>query len=220
MKPLWSARGRPPKERPEWLTWEGLKAWARGEEVKAQHTARSQDLYALEERTGIEIDPASWSAKESLIYTTRKIRLKRGIAFYAEVVLPEEKEALLPGETAEPWGGERHYVRMSRVRAVEWPHAQGGNITLALLTPAFCGGWRPRALAGAALAAAAVDGPFSVSGWDFANGGPKPARFGIDAGSVFLLEGGGVLPESLTDSSEDALAGYGMYVKGTWNYVE
>ena len=132
--PLWTPGGRPPKERPQFLDWAGLRAYLWGEEIEKDHLRRAEDLFEMEDRTGIEIDAERWAAAESRIYAVRTLRLRRGVTFYGEVEVPEEGEALVPEEAAVPWGGERHYVRLRRVPPVAWPAASGRQQTLVLYT--------------------------------------------------------------------------------------
>lgn len=180
-------------------------------------------LYCLEERTGITIDPTSQSAAESLIYSTRAIRLQQSVAFYGEVDLPHQQAAWFDSEQAISWGGERHHVIVRRVQPVKWPEAPTSpRTTVLLLAPAFFSPvpWRPATFEAGSLRAAAVSGPFAVSGWDLARRGPKPTRFGVAAGSVYFLEGAPPPPGRLLASGEDEMIGYGLFVKGTWNYAE
>lgn len=220
MLPLWREGKRSGKDRHEFLDWAGLRAYLNDARIAPDSLRRSSDLYLLEERTGIGIDPATWAAKDELIYTTRSLRLKRGVAFYGEVTLPDPAAELWPEECVAPWGGERHHVRVTRVRPVSWPEMAGSARTALLLaSPAPQSGWLPGAVeAAGVLRAAAVDGPFAVSGWDYANGGPKPTRFGVEAGSVYLVEGNGA-PPTLAGEPEDGRCGYGFYLKGTWAYA-
>jgi CRISPR-associated protein Cmr3 len=221
MLPLWLKRGRPEKARPAWLSFEGLRAYLEGRQVEAPHLPPADSLYRLEERTGIQVEAVRQSAEEGLIYTTRNLRLQKNVAFYGEMELPPEKANVFDGEQVMSWGGERHHVVVHKAGPVRWPRAvDGARSLLLLIAPAFFAArWRPDNLPEGALRAAAVEGPFVVSGWDLAAGGPKPARFGVAAGSVYFLEGAPP-PESLCASAEDALAGYGDFLRGSWNYAE
>jgi CRISPR-associated protein Cmr3 len=175
----------------------------------------------VEERTGVTIDPSTQAAAESLIYSTRALRLARGVAFYGEVDLPDEQAHWFDRETMS-WGGERHYVTVKRVQPAAWPPPPSGTrIKLVLLAPGFFSPvpWHPPAILAGTLRAAAVAGPFAVSGWDLARRGPKPARFGAAAGSVYFVEGQSPTGRNLAEGEDEAL-GYGVFVKGSWNYAE
>ena len=200
---------------------DGLRAYLEGQAIAAEELRSGDKLYGVEERTGIQVDEKKQAAEEGLIYSTRSLRLESNVAFYGEIDLPEEQAKAFEGEQVMSWGGERHHVIVRKVDPVRWPEAPYSSRTsLLLISPAFFAGrWRPDNLPQGALRAAAVDGPFAVSGWDLALGGPKPTRFGVAAGSVYFLEGAPP-PPSLCASPDDALAGYGHFLKGTWNYAE
>ncbi len=219
--PLWPKDGVRFKERPQWLTFEGLAAWLHDEPMHQEHFRKSADLFGLEERTGIAIEPTKWTAAEGMIYTARHLRLKPGLVFYAEADLPGDKVAHFAEPQLCAWGGEGRRAIVRKVEAVCWPRVEAGErASLLLLTPAFFHhGWRPGRLDPSCLRAAAVAGPYATSGWDLARGGPKPTRFGVGPGSVYFIEGPSPGGSTLAEDAEDAALGYGFFVKGTWNYA-
>jgi CRISPR-associated protein Cmr3 len=221
MLPLWLKGARAGKDRPGWLTFSGLRAYLLDQPLNQGHFSPGDRLYEMEERVGIAVDEGRQAAGDGLIYFTRALRLNRGVAFYAEVSLPEPFAALLDDEQPMAWGGERHHVTVRKVDSVRWPDAPAGERTALLLsTPAFFPArWRPDGLAEGTLRAAAVDGPFAVSGWDLARRGPKPTRFGVAAGSLYLVEGRQSFSAPFA-AGDDALVGYGQFLKGTWNYAQ
>lgn len=102
---------------------------------------------------------------------------------------------------------------------------------LILLTPGcFEAGWRPGALGGATLEAAAVGRPDLVAGWDLHRRRPKPSRRMAPAGSVYFVR---LPPEmtseqmkawvhsmwmsSLSDSDQDRRDGFGVAAVGVWD---
>lgn len=220
MLPLCRGGARFQKESPEWITWTGLQAYLCGEPLKPDHFRRTDELLEWEERTGVGIDPQTHASKEGILYTTRSLRLKPGVVFYGEIELPEERAPLVSGVAV--WGGERRRVRLSVQAPLPWPSpAKPARSLILVLTPAFFGRqWLPGAIPDGALRAAAVTGPYAISGWDLARGGPRPVRFGVNAGSVYFCEGWEPEGNTLAENQEDALAGYGFFVKGTWNYAQ
>lgn len=213
------------KTGPQFLSQEGLALFLSGKPPLPEHLLNADGLFLHAERTGIGIDPKTLATEEGVIYTTHKLTLRPGVSFYAEIHgLPEDQRRFFPKdkETLSPWGGERHHVAISQVSPVQWPSAPaaaGGRSLAYLAAPCFdLAAGIPSALPPAAVRAAATVGPVSLSGWDLVKGGPKPARFGIGAGSVFFLENA-TLPASLS-APADSLAGYGFSLKGTWNYAQ
>lgn len=231
--PLWSDRARDidSKAPGEFLTMNGLRQYLGGQSILQREFRKSSEFFIREERTGIAIDEGTWGSSKGKIYSTQSLRMRQWCGFYCEVFLPAEGKAALDQVRTIFWGGERKQVRVERAPSVEWPGADGnrrGKVVLYCLHPAFpggAGGWLPRSLApggnrgGISLKSAAVERPFSVSGWDLAAGGPKPVRFGIDGGSVFFADvaAHGNLPEILSDGDEDQQLGYGRYLKGAWD---
>jgi CRISPR-associated protein Cmr3 len=220
MLPLWLQGVRAGKDRPGWLTFDGLSTYLHDQALTPEHFQPARNLYELEERTGITVDEHKQAAGDRLIYSTRALRLSRQVAFYGEADLPDHAVALFAGEETMSWGGERHHVVVRRVSPVRWPEAPASErIAILLAAPAFFAArWRPDALPAGKLIAAAVDGPFVVSGWDLARRGPKPTRFGVEAGSVYFVEKQPLVAPLA--AGEDAQLGYGHFLKGTWNYAQ
>jgi CRISPR-associated protein Cmr3 len=221
MRPLWSFSERPSKVRPDLLDFEGLRAYLSNGKIDAQHARSYGDCVTFEDRTGIGIDPATYASMEGEIYSTRNLRLKSGTVFYAEADVPAAGIKHFDAPATVPWGGERHHAIMRKVAPVRWPEGAGTDrAALLLLSPAFFpGGWRPDTIPDGPLRGAAVEGPYSISGWDLARGGPKPTRFGVDAGSVYCVEGFTPATRYLGSDPEDTALGYGFFLKGAWNYA-
>lgn len=221
--PLWRQGAKAEKRRPQWLSFEGLGRYLRGEALSCGgHSLQNQELYGWETRTGIELQNHRQTAEEGKIYSTRSLRLASGIGIYGEVELPSERTHLFNGQNVLCWGGERHAVTMRRVAPVVWPDYVTGKRKIAmLLTPCFSdAGWLPDGLKQETVRGAAVAETFAVSGWDLARGGPKPTRFGVDAGSVYFLEGEEPRISSLSRLEEDVMTGYGLFAQGRWDYAD
>jgi CRISPR-associated protein Cmr3 len=155
---------------------------------------KPEELFDFDRRTGIGINPDRLSAEEGLIYGATFLALKPEVAFYAEVVIPDDGDwTMLQRIKSVPFGGEGRRVRLEiRDEVYSWPEpvsAHGNQKPLLLLTTPglFAAGWRPAAIEGRLLAAA-VPGSAAVSGWDLARGGPKPNRFAAQAGSTYFPE--------------------------------
>lgn len=222
MRPLWRTGKKPSKRKPELLTFEGLSIYLRDGQLNAGHLPTHNCFYWLEERTGIKLDPGTYTTnEETSLFTLRKLRLKRGVVFYAEADVPDDALRHFRIPVTLNWGGEGHHAVMKRVQPVVWPESIGGERTaLLMLTPGFFArGWQPDAISDEQLRAAAVEGPYAISGWDLARGGPKATRFGVDAGSVYFIEGNVPDTRHLSNNAKDSTLGYGFYLKGSWNYA-
>lgn len=226
MRPLW-ARKRVQGERTNaYLSAAGLATYLAGRTPAADAIVAPQELYAFDHRTGIGIQPDQLTVAKGLIYAVSLLALRPGVCFYAEVTLPDDAPAdALAQEAVLDFGGEGRKASIQPVAPFAWPSATAsseGRVLLLLTTPAvFAERWRPRLPDGVRLVAAAVSGYEAFSGWDLAQGGPKPARFAVPAGSVYFLESshGQSLSSSLAESDEDRRLGYGCVVQGVWNYV-
>jgi len=221
MLPLWRKNNRPMRRLEGFLSLAGLKKYCEGGAPGPGDVIPAGDLYEIETRTGIGVDPDSLSAADSHIYAVGMLALKQDVCLYVEVDAPESVTEWLPGAgDTLPLGGEGRRVNVEPVKRVEWPSANPSGdeqgAMLILTSPGLFNGWKPKKLNGS-LVSAAVGGYEAVSGWDMAKNGPKPNRFAVNAGSVYFVDRD---PEgdSLC-SGEDAKLGYGTFVKGIFNYV-
>ncbi|MGH7067937.1 MAG: type III-B CRISPR module-associated Cmr3 family protein [Acetobacteraceae bacterium] len=220
MRPL-LATSRERIERAEgWLTLQGIHAFLQGNVPKQDQSVARDALFDIDSRTGIVIEPETWTTKESLIYLADYLALKPGVSLYAEITGPAAclDQAFPPGGTLTlPLGGQGRRVCVTRGAPVAWPERpSGAGKRLLLLTcPAlFNGGWHPQRLS---PVAAAVPGHVAFSGWDLARRGPKPTRFAAAAGSVFFFDTPPHIDRhSLCDDADDRLIGWGSYLEGIW----
>lgn len=222
MRPLWRTGKKPSKVRPELLSFEGLSVYLRNAQLSPTHLRTHGCFYSLEERTGVQIDPGTYTTNEDTgLFALRKLRLKRGVAFYAEADMHEKALRHFRSPVTLKWGGEGHHAVMKQVQPVVWPEPESGELTaFLLLSPGFFArGWQPDAIPEEQLRAAAVEGPYAISGWDLARGGPKATRFGVDAGSVYFTVGNAPETRYLSNNADDSTIGYGFYLKGSWNYA-
>jgi len=222
MLPLWLevANSEVEKDGAGYMSLHGLQRYLKGEVPRATEVEGSEKFYVLEERIGIGIDPEKRSSEEGKIYSIQSLRMLRGRGFYAELVVPEEQVQFIKRISTIHWGGERKMARLQWVEPVKVEQSEVKRMQAILfVTPSFFdGGWAPMGWQQGQCKAAAVAGPFTVSGWDLAMGQAKPTRFGVDAGSVYLFENENELPEALSEGVEDNLVGYGSYFRGEWTY--
>jgi CRISPR-associated protein Cmr3 len=227
LRPLWIKQREATEPSEGFLTPTGLRAFLNNQLVGSEQLVQREELFAMDHRTGIGIEPDRLATEEAMIYGVSFLSLKEGTNLYAEVVLPDEHADALDGIDMLALGGEGRRVRIEQqVPVFDWPRPTAeGKPLLLLTTPAlFSGRWRPAGL-NSNLVAAAVPGALAVSGWDLARRGPKPTRFAVPAGSVFFLDRipDNLSPASLSDidqrDGDEPLQGWGCYLKGAWNYA-
>ncbi len=202
-----------------YLTSLGMQAYLEGGLPEISEIVMSDKLYLIDHRAGIGVDGRSNTASESLIYSAGMLSLKENVTFYAEVrgdseiISPLKQSGLLM-----KFGGEGRHVEISSHSGMEFPYdpsSDGDRQLMVLTTAAWFDGWKPSQLP---CIAAAVPGYDGISGWDLALGGPKPNRFLVRAGSVYFFSENESPPEQLV-AHDDAIVGWGQYLKGKWNYV-
>jgi len=222
LRPLWLKHLAATEPVSGYLTPSGLKMFLQGAAIEAEHILPPDDLFGLDYRTGIGIAPDRLVSEESQIFGRGFLALKEDVFLYVEIVLPDVAGdgAVLDVIKTIPIGGEGRHAMLRRVAPFAWPQVvpTGKQKPLILLTTpcAFEAGWKPRALNGR-LVSAAVPGAVAYSGWDLARGGPKPTRFAVPAGSVYLLD---AMPDkwegTLAENDEDRQQGWGCCLKGVW----
>ena len=185
-----------------WLTVTGWARYLAGDlpDQKA-HWVKSADLWTIDERIGIGLEPATRSVREGHLFSTQAIAFQPGTGFLATVAgggLPQNGSLRL--------GGDGRATAISVVEA-RFPATDCDAILrnkrarLILTTPGiFEAGWLPTGASQkngftfdlhgvrARLTAAAVPRFATVSGWDLARWQPKTAQRVAPAGSVYWLE--------------------------------
>lgn len=187
-----------------------------------------KNLYALEAKVGIGLSLETGTVEKGLLFSTDLLRLNRKCCggFYAEILTPRAAELrrLFESPVVLTFGGESRCVSVRSVKPLEWPASSSQKSQFFyLLSPGIFGAAAiPHSLtSNVGTVAAAVRDSFSVSGWDLARHGPKPARFGVSSGSVYFTQDPGRYEplHSLCTDSEDRAAGYGAVLQGVWNYA-
>ncbi len=183
-----------------WLTAAGMNAVLRGELPAVTDVVSSDSLWSEEPRIGLARDPNTRTAEEGFLYSTRHVRLARGVSLGVRIAgLPADWRPPI-GRTLS-FGGEG---RMAEWR--EWNSAlsldkymptttHGGQVTVIALSPLdladdVCLGRRPlEALGGAVVVCACLDRPLRIGGWDSLARRPLPLRSVLSPGSVLFCEG-------------------------------
>ncbi len=158
-----------------------------------------RELLVVEEKVGIKRDFASRTTQEEALFSQGFLRLKEGVSFvvwYDGPELPQEGMAKLGAD------GRIAHFRKIQPQNIQ-PPSPSRIFKIYLSTPAiFEKGWLPswigedfvlkRGPIRAKLIAASVGRAEFYSGWDMAEGRPKPNFKAVPAGSVYyfsLIEG-------------------------------
>lgn len=220
-----------------WLNGAGLRAYLEGAPLGREHLLGSADLWQLDPRLGIALDPARGRVAEGKLYTTETVALRQagahsetgregcGTGFLVGVA---DAGGLSPTDGLLRLGGDGRGAAVT-VCEPAWPAPDWERIErerrfrLVLSTPGlFEGGWRPAGLGAecrwsdpdgctAQLTAAVVGRGETVSGWDLARRQPKNALRAAPTGSVYWfegLEGGTTGLRKLAEEGFWAVSGY------------
>lgn len=205
-------RGKP--EGGYWLTESGWRAYREGRDIDARtQLLRTADLWSLDLRVGVGLDPARRSAAEGKLFTVQAVSMRKPYHDakrpYDGAFLVDTEGARLPDEFLVRFGGDGRAARAVSIPVAADEAdlceeiARAGRGRLVLTSPGiFAGGWLPTGASKdesgeirfelhgvkARVACAAVARAEVVSGWDLAKGRPKPAQRAAPAGSVYWLE--------------------------------
>ncbi len=224
-----------------WLTEAGLRAVLQGQAPASGEVVGKEDLYTEEPRLGIGRDNARQSVQEGLLYQTRHLRLRPGVA--VELHLHGLKDAsLLPEQTALRLGGEGRMAGLSikkesatRIAGVQIS-AKDAYFSLYALTPTPCAPGLPAGIPAGFVPArhngadvwegqlgeqqlrilgVACARPIREGGWDMASHQPRAVQSLLASGSVLYVQ-------NLSSHAFDAQAlgawadatGRGLYAAG------
>lgn len=195
-----------------------------GLSIPQSEIIEEEKLFGFQNRTGIGISPDTNTIEESIIYCARHLCLKKDFGFAFSLTIPDQTKNF-PAEAMKviSWGGEGRRVALEPLARLEHPEiklTKGQKPYLVLTTPGIFHHqtpWKPDYFK-TSLLAASVPSSIAVSGWDLRQGGPKPTRFGVAAGSTYFLQDESEIPpsRSLCDPT-NARLGWGCFLKGAWN---
>jgi CRISPR-associated protein Cmr3 len=173
-----------------WLNGLGITAWLAGKIITQAHLVKASELWQIDARLGIALDPTTRSAADGKIYTTETVALHDKVGFIASST--GHQRQLADGDLVR-LGGDGRAAKVSVVTTVQpvtdWAHIEReGRFRLILTTPGiFSAGWQPEDVP-ATLVAASVSRAETISGWDLLTGKPKPAQRIAPTGSVYWYE--------------------------------
>lgn len=219
-----------------WLTRAGLEAVLRGAVPLRTEVVSSKCLWRVEPRIGLERDRNTRSALEGRLYSTRHVRLMRGVSLGARVGgVPADWTP--PFGHLVPFGGES---RLAECR--EWhvdpslsiPRAEieaSGRVMIIALSPLDLErdiyiGRRPLGTLGnARVVSACLDRPQRIGGWDSLARRPLPLHCVLPPGSVLFCAT--AEPQRFVEAITgiDGLArlgarqrlGFGLVALGSWS---
>lgn len=178
-----------------WMTAKGWQLHLQGDSIRpSKHLLESRELWSLDTRVGVGLDPARRRAEAGKLFTVQAVALRKMQHFgaydegaYDVGFLAAVAGAELPNQLDLRLGGDGRAALAERVEPnISEPDyeaiAQAGRCRLILTTPGlFAGGWRPTGTSGdgrnlrldlhgvkARLVSASVPRAEIVSGWDIA----------------------------------------------------
>lgn len=173
-----------------WLNEQGIAAWLAGKTITQAHLVRASELWQIDARLGIALDPTTRSAADGKIYTTETVALRPKVGFVASST--GHQRQLADGDLVR-LGGDGRAAKVCAVTAAlpvtDWARIEReGRFRLILSTPGiFSTGWHPNDVP-ATLVAASVSRAETISGWDLLTGKPKPAQRIAPTGSVYWFD--------------------------------
>jgi CRISPR-associated protein Cmr3 len=182
-----------------WLTRTGMNTMLRGQLPAEDEVMSTSQLWSEERRIGLQRDRGTRTAREGMLYSTRHVRMRPGVALGVCVHgLPEGWE--LPYGEVIALGGESRMVECrpwdvdlnlgAPLSALE---GDGKVVVIALtpldLAPQVCVGQVPVAAPGdVRVISACLGRPQRIGGWDSLARRPLPLRSILPAGSVLFCK--------------------------------
>lgn len=203
-----------------WLSQRGWAKYLAGQTPAGADLVKSSELWALDYRVGIGLDPAQRRAADGKLFSMQAVAMCRGVGFVAVVTGAE-----LPARGMVRLGGDGRAAALTAVD-VQLPEpdyasiARAGRCRLVLTTPGiFERGWLPTGASAPSnegarfelhgvrgrIVCAAVPRAEVVSGWDLARWQPKPAQRVAPTGSVYWIDELEATPEALRKLAERGL---------------
>ncbi|MDI9588745.1 MAG: type III-B CRISPR module-associated Cmr3 family protein [Acidobacteriota bacterium] len=180
-----------------WVSRAGLSSVLRGDIPAVGELYHRRDLWGEEPRIGLERETATRTAREGMLYSTRHVRLRRGVSLGVRADgVPTTWNT--PFGQLVPLGGESRLVEVR-----EWNGAvdvdmplekicKSGRFTVIALTPVdldpeIVTGRRPlREASNAMVISACLSRPLRIGGWDSLAHKPLPLHSILPAGSVLF----------------------------------
>lgn len=180
-----------------WLTWTGMEVVMQGRVPPASELVASRELWDEEPRIGLERGRKSRTAVEGMLYSTRHVRLARGVSLGVRL-RGVPAGWTLPFGRLLSLGGESRLAECAewQVEPVSTLPTDGiddkAQMTMIALTPLdldadICRGTKPLP-DGARIVSACLNRPQRIGGWDSLRHEPRPIRSVLPSGSVLFCE--------------------------------
>ena len=182
-----------------WLTRPGMEAVLRGMLPDTDAILSHEELWSEEVRIGLQRDSDTRTAMERMLYSTRHVRLRRGVSLGLRVAgVPD---GWTPFGHVVPLGGENRLAECRKWDGEVTFDApietimDSGRATVVALSPldielgVYCGR-QPLAavLGGTRVVSACLGRPQRIGGWDSLAHAPLPLRCVLPSGSVLFCE--------------------------------
>ena len=217
-----------------WLTMAGMRAVLGGELPAASEVVSNDALWAKEPRIGLQRERHTRTAEEGMLYSTRHVRPRHGVALgmYVTGVPPDwvrtvDRVAPLGGEnrlaSCMKWTPDVHLdAPVERIRSTR-------RVVLVALSPldldeAVHPGAPVVGLEGARIVCACLERPHRVGGWDSLARRPLPLRSVLPPGSALfcdIADGERFAAAATADGGMACIGsrqecGFGLVALGVW----
>lgn len=187
-----------------WVTTEGYNSILRGDDPDADAFVRSDDLWRIEPRVGLERDHEKHAAKEGMLYSPAYVRLRRDVKLVVTVegiqddwklpdLIPFGGESRLAHCEVNPGSLPLPDVPVDQIRKSE-------TFTVSLLSPLLLPtnesgrhshpepGNALDGLGSSRIVSACVGKPIRIGGWNSVHREPEPLLSYLPAGSTWFCE--------------------------------
>lgn len=201
-----------------WLTLEGMKAILQGKVPTKDQLVRKYDLWRMESRVGIGIDPGTRTTSDGQLYMASHVRmadrvlLRVGLEGWGE-----------PAGFAQlrPVAGEHRMAFISNAAPPSLPKqavTAGDRFCIIALSPVVPihdenGTVSILGLSNDEIASACLGKPVPIGGWDSESRTSVPLRSCVPAGSVWFMKAGAEIPTAIGTATE---WGFGQVLIGKW----
>lgn len=184
-----------------WLTKVGLVAALRDKCLGEDEIVPSRTLWGEEERVGLEIDRSTRTSRDGLLFSTRHVRIARGVSLGMWIDGVPDEGWVLPNGRLVPLGGESRVAECRpwdtsemRIDAPLREIEASQRLAIIALTPLdldqaiTCGRQKLEVGGGLRVVSACLDRPRRIGGWDSLRRRPLPLRSVLPAGSTLFCE--------------------------------